>query len=70
METILFNPFNLTPEQLEERAERMKISRLRYLDEQIEIEVLKLSMARTEAKKHDVLTRIAVLELRKEQVLR
>jgi hypothetical protein len=60
----------LTPDQLKERNDRMRALRLKSLDNQLEVETLRYSMEYTMNKKSAIKIKIAVIELKKEQLMR
>lgn len=57
----------LTPEQIKEHTERTKALRLKYLNEQLEIEALKLSME-PEHRHKTTYARISILDLKIKQL--
>lgn len=74
METIQENRFRMfvrmTPDEIKAQDDRIRDNRLKFIADNLEIESLKYSLETTEAKKNACKIRIAVLELKKEQLLR
>ncbi len=58
------------PELMKDQQDRMKARQLKYIDNNLEIENMKYEMEESTTKKRTIQIRIAVLELRKEQLLR